>query len=64
MAVKGVYREMGLWVEADILAHSAMQERQFRGTSDNFSEHFEVRAYSGQKEAPIAKLDHTAGRGG
>ena len=48
------------WAETAILGHSAMQERRFRGTSDNFSEHFGVRAYSGENEDLDAKLGQPA----
>ena len=58
MAVKGVYRETRLWVEADILGHSAREERQFRGTSARSCEHFGGRAGSGQDDAPVAKAGH------
>ena len=51
---------MGLGAETDILGHAALKTRSFRGTSDNFSEHFFEKAYSGEEEALDAKLGHTA----
>ena len=53
----GVYSETALRGEADILGHLARRKLQFGASGDNFCEQFELRAYSGEKESRVAKVD-------
>ena len=49
---------MGLWVEADILAHLATESALFQGTAASCCEHFEERVGSGQREALDTRRGH------
>ena len=53
----GVYKDLALWGEADILGHLAMRKRQFGGALDDFVNTFYLRGHSGERERWNARVD-------
>ena len=53
-----MYRDSGLWGEADTLGHSARESALSRGTSGGNRKHFLGRAHSGENEGLVTRLGH------